>query len=84
MLKSILWDYGGAYILFKGIRKVTGREADAAVRLADKRNKGVIFKNCSSFAECISKINNTQVDNAKDLDVLMPMYNFIEENFFHY
>ena len=28
MLKSILWDYGGAYILFKGIRKVTGREAD--------------------------------------------------------
>ena len=80
MLKVILWDYGGAYILVKGIIKITGREADAAARLAGKRNKGVIFKNCASFTDCISEISNTQVDNAKDLGVVMPVYNFIEND----
>ena len=38
----------------------------------------VIFKNCDSFTDCISKINNTQVDNAKDIDVIMSMYKLIE------
>ena len=33
---------------------------------------------CSIFNECISEINNTQADNAKDIDVVMPMYNLIE------
>ena len=46
----------------------------------DERNKLVTFKNCASFTECISEINNTQVDNAKGLDVVMPMYNLIEYN----
>ena len=36
------------------------------------------FKNCAPFTNCISKINNTQVDNAKDIDVVMSMYNLIE------
>ena len=36
------------------------------------------FKNCAPFTNCISEINNTQVDNAKDIDIIMPMYNLIE------
>ena len=30
------------------------------------------------FTECISNVNNTQIDNAKDIDVVMTMYNLIE------
>ena len=41
-------------------------------------NKGVAFKNCAPFTNCISEINNTQVDNAKDIDIVMPMNNLIE------
>ena len=44
----------------------------------DQRDKGVIFKNCAPFTDCISKINNTQVDNATDLNVVIPMYNLVE------
>ena len=44
----------------------------------DRESKKVIFKNCAPFTYCIRKINNTQVDEAKDLDVVMPMYNVIE------
>ena len=40
----------------------------------------MIFKNCAPFADSISEINNTQIDNAKDIDVVMPMYNLIEYN----
>ena len=53
------------------------RADDAAKRL-DERKKGVIFKNCQSFTECISEINNTQIDNAKYIDIVMPMHNLIE------
>ena len=38
----------------------------------------MIVKNCALFIKCISEINNTKVDNAKDIDVVMPMYNLIE------
>ena len=44
---------------------------DAAGRQPDEREKEVIFKNCALFTNCISIINNTQIDNAKDLDVVM-------------
>ena len=44
----------------------------------DKQMKGVAFKNCAPFTNCISEINNTQVDNAKDIDIVMPMYNLTE------
>ena len=37
---------------------ITGAGNDDAARQADERNKGVIFKNCSPFTDCISKINN--------------------------
>ena len=78
MLKSSLCDYSDAYILVKGTITVNGIGADAAARQADEREKGVAFKNCAPFTNCISEINNTQIDNAKDIDIVMPMYNSIE------
>ena len=78
MLKSSLCDYSDAYILVKGTVAINGRGADAAATQADERDKGVAFKNCAPFTNCISEINNTQVDNAKDIDIVMPMYNLIE------
>ena len=78
MLKSNICDYSDAYILVKGTITIVGAGADAAARQTDERDKGVIFKNCAPFTNCISKINNTQVDNAKDIDIVMPMYNLIE------
>ena len=45
---------------------------------ADKGEKGVIFKNVAPFTKWISSINNTQIDNAEDIDVVMPMYNLEE------
>ena len=78
MLKSSLCDYSDAYILVKGKITIIGRGADVAARQADERDKGVAFKNCAPFTNCISEINNTQVDNAKDIDIVMPMYNLIE------
>ena len=38
----------------------------------------VIFKNCGPFTNCISKINNIQIDNANNFDIVIPMYNLIE------
>ena len=78
MLKSDLCDYADAYIFFKGTITITGAGADATARQADERNKGVIFKNCVPFTKCISIINNTDIDNAQDIDIVMPMYNLIE------
>ena len=76
MLRSSLCDYSDAYILVKGNITVNNTAADGAA--ANNTNKKVIFKNCAPFTDCISKINNTQVDNAKDIDIVMPMYNLIE------
>ena len=78
MLKSSLCDYSDAYILVKGMIKIIGRAANDIARQADERNKGVSFKNSAPFINCISEINNTQIDNAKDIDIVMPMYNLIE------
>ena len=71
MLRSDLCDYSDAYIVVKG-RSVTGTEN------ANRRNKKLTFKNNAPFRSCISKINNTLIDNAKDLDIVMPMYNLLE------
>ena len=43
-----------------------------------RQNINVGFKNCAPFTSCISEINNTQIDNAKDLEIIMPMYNLLE------
>ena len=52
--------------------------ADAAAERADERDKGVTLNNCALFTKCISRINNTDIDNAQDIDIVMPMYNLIE------
>ena len=71
MLRSDLCYYSNAYIVVKGTITVT--DPDNA-----KRNKSVAFKNNAPFINCISKINGVQIDNAEDLDVVMPMYNLLE------
>ena len=53
-------------------------EFDDNARQGDKRDKGVTFKNCPPFVKCINRINNTEIDNAKHIDIVMPMYNLIE------
>ena len=78
MSKSSLCAYSDAYILVRGTITIHGRGGDDVARRADERGKGVSFKNCAPFINCISEINNTQVDNAKDIDIVIPMYNLIE------
>ena len=78
MLRSNLCDYADSYILVKGTITITGAGDDAAARRADERNIGVTSKNCAPFTKCISRINNTDIDNAHDIDIIMPMYNLIE------
>ena len=70
MLKYSLCDYSNAYILAKGT--ITVDDTSAAGAAAENTNKKVIFKNCTAFTNCTSEINNTQVDNAKDIDIVMP------------
>ena len=62
MLRSSLCNYSDAYILVKGNITVNNTAADGAA--ANNVTKKAIFKNCSSFTNCISKIKNTQIDNA--------------------
>ena len=76
MLRSILCHYSDAYILLKG--NISVNNTAVADVNANNTNKKVIFKNRAPFTDCISKINNTQVANAKDIDIVMPMYNLIE------
>ena len=76
MLKSSLCDYSNAYILVKGTISVNNTAAAGAA--ANNTNKKVMFKNCAPFTNCISEINNTQIDNAEDIDIVMPIYNLIE------
>ena len=71
MLRSDLCDFSDAYIVVKG--NITVTDPGNA-----KRNKSVAFKNNAPFINCISKINGVQIDNAEDLDVVMPMYNLLE------
>ena len=76
MLKSSLCNYSDAHILVKGTITFNNTAAQGAA--ANNTNKKVIFKNCAPFTNCISEINNKQIDNAKDIDIVMPMYNLIE------
>ena len=75
MLMSSLCD-NHAYILVEGTIAVANTEVAAAV--ANNVDKKVIFKTCALFTNCISRIDNTQVDDAHDIYVVMPMYNLIE------
>ena len=78
MIMSSLCDYAAAYILVKGTITITGAWDNDAAKRVDERNNGVIFKNGTPFVKCISKINDTDIDNAQDFDIVMPMYNSIE------
>ena len=49
-----------------------------AARHADERGKDVTFKYCAPFIKCINRIRNTGIDNAKYIDIVMPIYNLIE------
>ena len=69
MLRSDLCGFSDAYIVVKGTITL---EVDYD---ANKRNKNLAFENNVPFINCISKINGVQIDNADDLDVVMPMYN---------
>ena len=71
MLRSNLCDYADAYILAEGTLTITGTGATTAARQVDGINKGVIFKNCSPFVKCISRINNTDIDTAQDVYVCL-------------
>ena len=70
MLKLDLCDYSDAYIIVEGTISVS--DPDFA-----SNGKKLAFKNNAPFVTCISKINNTLIDNEKDLDTVMPLYNLI-------
>ena len=76
MLRSSLCDYSDAYVLVKGNIPVNNTAAGGAAK--NNAAKKIIFKNCAPFMNCISKINNTQTDNAEYIDIVMLMYNLIE------
>ena len=46
--------------------------------------KHVEFNSNSPFKSCISKVNNTFIENAENLDIVMPMYNLLDysDNYF--
>ena len=71
MLRSGLCDYSDAYIVVKGAITVTNPNNA-------KRNKAVAFENNAPFINCFSKVNGVKIDNAEDLDAVMPMYNLLE------
>ena len=86
MLESSLCDYSDAYMLVKRRITITRDSGPPewrtvaqllAVPKADERNKKLIFKDCVPFTNCIKETNNTQADNAKDIDVETLMYNLI-------
>ena len=69
MLRSDLCDYSDAYTVVNGTITVEGANNE------DKNNRNHVLKNNAPFISCISKTNNTLIDNAEHLDIVMPMYN---------
>ena len=79
MLRSSLCDYSDAYILVKGTITVTAPGANnGANNIRDKKNKPVILKNNAPFVSCITGINGELIEDANDLDIVIPMYNLLE------
>ena len=76
MLRSDLCDYADAHILVSGTITVTANAGANNIR--DKRNRKLMLKNNAAFVSCIIKINNELIEDAEDLDVVMPMYNLLE------
>ena len=76
MIRSDLRDYSDTYIPFNRTITVPNRAATGTA--TNNTNKRLIFKKCATFTDCITKINDTQVDDAQNIDVVMPIYNLIE------
>ena len=79
ILKSDLCDFSDAYIVVKGNiivdkRTFTANDFDGPNNTA----ANAAATNTNTFINWISKINGVQIDNAEDLDVVMPMYNLLE------
>ena len=68
-----------AYIFFSQTTiTITRVGADDTAKRTEERKEGVIFVNCAPFTACIREINNSQIDNANDIDFVMPMCNSLE------
>ena len=74
MLRSDLCDYSDAYVWVKGAITVTDPNNNA------KFDRRLTLKNNAPFISCISKINGELVENAEDLDIVIPMYNLLEHS----
>ena len=72
MLMSDLCDYADVYILVNGTITVAGNQP------RDRQNRPLILKNNAPFVLCITRINNELIEDADDLDIVMPMYNLLE------
>ena len=75
MLSLSLCDYSDAYILVSGTIAVSELAASGG-----NNNMQKVFKYFAPFTDCISEINNTQIDTTKYIDVVMPMYDLIKYN----
>ena len=74
MLRLDLRKYKDAYTLVNEIITVTDTNNDS------RQNKKLVFKNNATFISCTEKNNNTFLDNAKDLDIVIPMYNLLRHS----
>ena len=75
MLRSDLCNYADAYIVVKGDITLTKTNGRGIIGI-----KKQVFstQNNAPFNNYLSKINNLLMDNAEDLDIVMPMYNLLE------
>ena len=79
MLRSHLCDYADAYILVSGTITVEADHIGAGVdENRDRKNRPLILKINAPFISCITKINNELIEDAEDIDIVMPMYNLLE------
>ena len=72
MLRSYLCDYSDAYILVNGTIRVTGNHS------RDRQNRPLILKNNAPFVSCITRINGELIEDADDLDIVIPMNNLLQ------
>ena len=79
MLQPGLCDYADAYILVSGTITVEADHIGAGVdENRDRKNRPLILKYNAPFISCITKINNELIEDAEDLDIVIPMYNLLE------
>ena len=77
VLKSSSCDYSDPYILVNRDIVVVRVGAEDAAGAADRNNKKAIFTKFTKFTDCVTEINYTQENNAKDIEFVMLMYNLI-------